>query len=254
MSDSLLLRSESDLSLIARSNPVRWTHLQHFFTSPQHYLQSFDGIKETPAIRIGRAVDTYVLGGEEPLIYDEGKRQGTRWERFRAFHAGREILSLAENDAARYMADAIDASRDAMAVLNGGAAHPEINWQRGNRQCLSHPDYVAPSFVTELKVCHTANPLYFPSFAARERYPEQLAFYDEAVRFAGIATPREWYIVVAENNHDGRYPVTVFRPNATSRELATLSVDDAMSRLSRCEARNDWPSYAPGVVDFERIA
>lgn len=236
-----LLRSRADLAAKARSEPVRWTHLQHMLESSAHYLDSFHDEDDTPEKRIGRVVDAYVLGGPEPVIFP-GRRQGEGWERFKKHHAGREILTVAENDAAKYTADAIEANRHAMEVLSGGEAHREIRWKYKGRDCVSHPDYSGQTFTTELKVTNTAHPDRFMAHARKKGYPLQLAMYDHAL---GL-TQRRWYIVAAQ--HKRPYAVTVFR--MTDEQKARNGFMDLFDRLLECERTDRWPEYAEGIVDF----
>jgi hypothetical protein len=241
-----LLRNRSDLATLARLSAVRWTHLQHMLESPAHYLDSFDTPNDdTPEKRIGRTVDAYVLGGEQPLIF-AGKRQGEAWERFLHFHSGRDILSVSENDAAKYAADAIESNRHAMSVLEGGASHPEIQWSYRSRQCVSHPDYVGRSFISSLKVSNTVHPEWFMRAARRKGYPVQLAMESDAVRSSGMATPADHFIVAA--SYKRPFAVTVLR--MTNMEAASERLALLFSQLAICEKTDQWPGYTDGVVDF----
>lgn len=242
-----LLRNRSDLSSLARLSPVRWTHLQHMLESPAHYLDSFDDAsnEDTPEKRIGRTVDAYVLGGENPAIY-QSKRQGAEWERFRKFHVGRDILTVQENDAAKYAADAIESSKLAMSVLEGGVAHPDIVFAYSDRQCVSHPDYVAPGFITSLKTSNTVQPDRFMALARRKGYPVQLAMEDRAVRSSGFAKPMDHYIVVA--SYKRPFAVTVLR--MTNIGVAFFALSGLFLKLADCEKTDRWPAYSEGIVDF----
>lgn len=246
-----ILRNRADLATKARLSPVRWTHLQHMLESPAHYLDSFDDTNDdTTEKRIGRTVDAYVLGGENPIIYPQ-KRQGEGWERFRKFHAGHDILTVAENDAAKYAADAIEANRHAMEVLEGGTAHPEIKWQyqwrNGQRECLSHPDYVGRSFITSLKVSNNVQPDRFMAYARRKGYPVQLAMECEAALRSAIALPTEFYIVAA--SYKRPFIVTVLRLSGMT--AARIGLARLFGQLAHCEKTDRWPGYSDGIVDFD---
>lgn len=237
-----LLRSRADLAYAARTSPIRWTHLQHILESPAHYLDSFHDEEDTTEKRIGRIVDAYVLGGEDPVVFS-GKRQGEAWERFRRFHSRREIVSVAENDAAKYAADAIEAHPIAMALLSGGSAHTEIAWQYKGRPCLSHPDYTAPARIVEVKLSHTVRPELFMALARRKGYPVQLGLYGIA-----LGRPAERFIVAAQNRRP--FAVSVFRLSGDAAEEAATALID---RVLVCERTDQWPAYTEGVVEFPAV-
>jgi hypothetical protein len=230
--------------------PVRWSGLKLMAKSPMHYRDALDvGVTVTGPMRIGTAADAYIFGLADPIVFD-GTRRGKVWDAFCAEHDGELVVSVAENDAARRIADSVLANRDAMAVLRG-EHRTEINWTFNGRAAISHPDCFdrTARYITDLKTSMTSDPMRFPHHARRMHYIAQLAFYRAALLAAEGWRARDCYIVAVEQARP--FVTTVFRLTEAAlvagEKLNRLWVE----RVIACEATDEWPPYIQSVAELD---
>jgi hypothetical protein len=228
-------------------DPVRFSLLKQIRLSPAHYLHALTADKDNVLMRGGRAVDSYLLGGDQPVVY-EGDRRGNAWKEFKAAHPDADIITSAEHDKANGMADAVRNHRVAIELLEG-QRQAQIHWSFLGRDCVSHPDVFTHDTVVELKTCNTAEPGRFTWQAMKFAYHAQLAFYRQAVIASGMGRPQAAFIVVVESS--APYPVTVLRLTDRALDQGERLCRLWFERLLVCEAADHWPGYVESVVDLD---
>ena len=228
--------------------PVRWSLLKQMSVSPAHYqlAAAEGGRRDTPAMRLGRAVDSLLFGGDHPVIYP-GARRGNEWQEFSMAHRGVEIVTGDEYETASRMVEAIEGCPLAWRALEG-QRYARIEWKWLGRDCLSHPDVLGSGHITDLKTGVSSEPHRFRRQALRFGYHTQLAFYRLAARFMGM-DPQEAYIVAVESTPP--YPVTVFQLTPRALDAGERLCREWMERLLECEASGEFPGYAEAMVPFD---
>lgn len=247
----------TDLSkdLDPRTLPVRFSHLKKISKSPADYLHGLTEDRDTRPMRVGYGVHAICLGGDF-RVYD-GERRGKDWQLFAAENTAFRILTKAEHDEAKRIADAVLAS-DLARPLLGGKTEAEIVWQHAGRACVSHVDsYRRRSRrLVELKVTNDSSPAKFcgeqrgtffrPGQALSMAYHAQLAFYAEAIEVAEGWRPEEVYIVAVESQ--GAHNVTVCQLDAAAMAAGRELWLSWMGKLLACEEAGRWPGYAEEIV------
>lgn len=229
-----------------RSVPVRFTNLKRMAESPAHYLAAISNpFEPSAAMRLGTITHRLLLGGS--LVTFDGSRRGKAWESFKADHADEEIFTASEIDQARPMVGAVLRNALAMEWLEG-VHEKTIRWAYNGRDCQSTPDVYHPEFrrVGDLKTCRTSKPENFRRDAIARKYPEQLAFYGEAL---GLEVSDPHVLIAVESSSP--YAVTVMRLTERAVEMARRQNRIWMERLAVCETTNEWPGYCQSVVELD---
>ena len=262
-----------------RSVPVRFSSLKHFSRSAAHYRAALtQPHRDTPAMRLGRLVDSYVFGGVQPVVY-QGERRGNAWKDFvaqfedfcgwcgatgecpitcprpvGAQQRSPEIVTQAEADQARRCADSILGDVSAASVLQG-SRWTKIAWQFLGRDCVSHPDLLMDLFahyygITDLKTTTDAEPHHFVRHALKMQYHAQLAFYEMACVASGRTEKvDDLYLVVAEINPP--FAVCTFRIGDRARQQGHQLCRAWMEQLLIAEQSGHWGGYTAAIEDLE---
>ena len=235
---------------MAQREPVRYSHLKAIGRSPAHYIEALKGRSDSAAFRRGRIVDTAVLGGEQPTVYD-GTRRGKAWDAFQAEHPGADIVSATEYaDAQPIIASLTERPehRAALEILRSGRVKERLFFEWLGRPCSGEPD-VAGEFLVDLKTTRNAQPDAFKRDALRYGYHAQLAWYRLGLILSGTQPPAQCYIVAVETA--APYPVTVLRLTERTIDMGERLCRTWLERLIACESANQWPGYAQSIVDFD---
>lgn len=227
---------------------VRFSNLKCMAKSPAHYLAALTGRDDSPSMRKGRALHSYLLGDSDAVLVYPGRRAGKKWEAFAEENCGREILIDSEIRDVDGMRESLIYNRDAMLLLKGQRER-DIRWLLGGRACGGRPDVIGESFVTELKTCRTAQPDRFVRQALWMHYHAQLAWYRQGVRLSGLGKPQSAYVVAVESSRP--YPVTVFELTQRALEQGERLCRLWFEELRGCEENDVWPGYTHGPVFFD---
>lgn len=242
-------------------DPIRFSRLKAMAQSPAHYFQAVTAEREdTPAMRFGRAVHTYVLGGPKPAVW-EGTRRGKAWDTFEAEHLGQEILTSDEHERALEVAAAVLANPLVEQLLDGSEFEQTVSWKIAGRACQGRTDIFNRSrrFVADLKTSMTASPTLFVRHALRMGYHAQLAWYGDGLAWAGLFEPIAHYVIAVETKPP--FAPTVYEIDPKTVEIGRKLWRLWFERVLVCERSGYWPAYsesplplaAPDDPDFALV-
>ena len=226
------------------TNPVRFSHLRAYGRSGMHGYQARFGIEaeETYAMERGTAVHALVFNTRKVVAYPGAQRRGKEYDAFVAAHPDTEILTAAEYEKARGMADAVLACEVARPYLTG-LTEQTILFKWMGEDCRSTPDVRGDGFVTELKSCSVSEPMRFNWHALRMHYHAQMRY--EAIA-ANVPT---CYLVAVEATPP--HPVTAFKLTQRALEQGEKLLMLWMERLRGCEQSKQWMPYVSSIVDLD---
>lgn len=166
-------------------------------------------------------------------------------------------LTPEQDGAARAVAAAVRAHPVAGLLLSEADAEVVLRWREGDRDCKGLADLYVPeaspalaaalgiepgqTVLADLKTARDVSPHGLPGVTARRGYHGQLAYYDR-----GLAEPSARVLVYVETS--APYDVVVCVLDETMHEAGDALVSRLMATLADCEASDDWPGAAPGVV------
>ena len=229
--------------------PIRFSHLRAYGRSGMHgkLARETGEEEETVAMERGTAVHALLFGTKKVCGYPGPVRRGKDYDAFALEHADYEILTQAEYDKARAMADAVLASSLAMSVL-AGVAEQTLLFRWIGRDCRSTPDVRGNDFITELKTTANADPVKFQWHSLRMHYHAQMAFERLATHALGTRAQR-CYLVAVESKPP--YPVSVFEFTEHALIDGEKLLSLWMERLMSCEASNQYPPYCSSIVELD---
>ena len=199
--------------------------------------------EQTVPMERGFALHALVFGTYNVCGYPGAVRRGKDYEAFAREHADSEILTMAEYEKARGMADAVRQCKLAEPMLKG-ITEQTILFRWNALDCRATPDVRGDGFITELKTAATAEPTKFTWQALRFHYHAQM-------RLQQIACSRqpECFIVCVESADP--FPVTVFRVDERALEVGGKLLMLWAERLKNCEASDQYPPYVSCIVPLE---
>lgn len=223
------------------TSPVRFSHLRAYGRSPMHgqHARTVDETDETYAMERGTAVHALLFGTAKVCGYPGAQRRGKEYDAFAAAHPGYEILTMAEYDKVRRMADAVRDCKLAEPMLLG--VHEEtllFKWM--GLDCRSTPDVRGVDYVTELKCSASSDPSRFVWHARRMHYHGQLRFEEFGCEQHNVKIRDHWIVCVEDKPP---HPVTVFHLEPEAREEGEKLLILWAERLRACEAAAHYPPY-----------
>ncbi len=231
---------------------VRYSHLKHIGRSPAHYLHAVTSEREDSGpMRIGRLVHQHILGAmpddeDGAIVVYDGERKGNVWKEFATLHAGCDIVTRKEYDAALPIASAVRHNALAMSLIDGARCEQPLLWSAGGRAMSSRPDAYRPGgALMDLKTTNDASPAAFQRQIMKMAYHAQAAMYQDALASLGIATTGA-YLVAVETK--APYPVTVFELAPSMLDLGRRTYRGWLETLRTCEESDQWVEYAQTVV------
>ena len=239
------------------TQPVRFSHLRAFGRSPAHghHARTAAEDEQTYAMERGTAVHAIIFGTRKVCGYPGAQRRGKEYDAFAAMHSDYEILTMAEYDKARRMADAVLACKLAEPYLKG--THEKtllFKWM--GLECRATPDVRGADYLTELKTSASSDPSQFLWHARRMHYHAQMRFQEYGCQKHGIPINDHWIVCVEAS---APHPVTVFHVEPEALEEGDKLLMSWGERMKNCEASGSFPPYVectvplvwPKDVEFE---
>lgn len=208
------------------------------------------GRDKSAAMLIGSVTHAIML--DQPYaVYTGGKRQGGKWEEFRAERPGIPIANPRELAIARGVADAVRRHPLAHLLLDDMIHENTIMWSFLGRSTRSTPDARGRHRVVELKTTRCAEPKRFCTDAMFRGYHGQVALYADAVVEAGLGTASEVFWFAVEN-------VAPFNVSVLLVDSNTLDEGRRMMRLCgelalNWERAGEYPGYIQTVVEVQSV-
>jgi len=236
--------------------PVRFSRLKLFGKSAAHY--ACNAREETPSLRKGTAVHSYLLGDPERVAVYDGKRD-KRVKAYQAFldeHPNCEILSPREAVDVEGMRAAIQRHPRALALLDG-IREQRITWSTAGRECAGTPDVVhldksGAKVLVELKTSVSSSPGLFKWQGKRLAYPAQVAWYADGLERTMLYRPgpvTEIYVVAVESA--APYNVVVYPVTQRLRVQGHKQCRIWFEQLLNCEQSGNFPGYAESDVEWD---
>lgn len=201
-------------------------------------------MEPTYAMQRGTAVHALLFDTRKVCGYPGKSRYGKEFDAFAAAHPDTEILTMAEFDKARRMADAVRASERAMSVLQG-VVEKTIRFRWHGLDCRATPDVRGPNYLTELKSSASADPMRFPWHALRMHYHAQMRM--QQIACSGQID--DCFIVCVEAA--APFPVQVYRIEDRALEAGEKLLVLWAERLKNSEASQHWPPYTECVAPID---
>lgn len=189
--------SKSGLDLIAQSPLHYWAR----------YLDPERQPKEpTPALRLGTAIHAAVLEPEKfasdfvvaPDVDKRTTEGKARWADFVMAAAGKTIISSADFDKCRRIAQQVRQHPTAQMLFDSGVAEQSAFWvdQETGVLCKCRPDWLTKQVVVDLKSATDASPQVFQRSAYAYRYHVQAAWYLDGLA-AATGKQRDVFVFAA---------------------------------------------------------
>jgi exodeoxyribonuclease VIII len=228
---------------------TNWSTLKELAKSPLHYQHLLERPrKDTPALKLGRAVHCAVFEPDELLVkyavWQGGRRAGKDWNKFRDANSHLDILSVDEYRQACAIRDAVHAHPAAGIYVSiiGGSEHV-IQWTDRDTgiDCKARLDKLVDR-VVELKTARDIDHRLFSTAVARYQYHGQLAFYHDGAQrhLDTILNPPVIIAVESSPPHDVVVYSCVFLLDH-GRDLYRKY----LRTLAECRALDYWPGRAP---------
>lgn len=208
-----------------------------------HHARMKDS-EQTRDMQRGTAVHALLFGTKKVCGYPGSQRRGKDYEAFAAEHQDHEILTMAEYDKARRMADAVLACQLAEPLLKG-TTEKTLHFRWMGLDCRATPDVRGDDYLTELKTSASADPVKFLWHARRMHYHAQMRFQGYACAQNGHEVLDNWIVCVeSEEPH----PVTVFHVEPEALEEGDKLLTLWAERMKNCEASKTFPPYVSCAV------
>lgn len=225
---------------------IRFSQLKTIARSPAHYQYALTHPTDpTPAMRIGTLTHGMVLGGPQPVVY-EGERRGNAWKEFKAAHEGVEIVTVAEHDQARAIADAVLADRRVTELLEGTTKETRADRVMHGLHVCGTPDAFSDTIVLDLKTTADARPDAFAWQCRKMHYAVQVVFYGD------LLGGRDRHLIVGVEAK-GPHPVTILELTPEMVDRARRTYIGWIEQLQNCTLSGVWPGYSEAVLPLDAI-
>lgn len=225
--------------------PVRFSHLRAYGRSPAHGLHArLVEMDPTYAMQRGTAVHALLFDTRRVCGYPGKTRNGKQYDAFVEANPDSEILTMAEFDKARRMADAVRASEIAQPWLRG-TIEKTIRFRWMGLECRATPDIRGPNFLTELKCSASADPVRFPRHALRMSYHAQMR-----MQMAACKDEIDDCVIVCVEDK-APHPVQVFRIEPRALEAGEKLLVLWAERLKNSETSRAWPPYTTCIAPID---
>ena len=228
---------------------IRFSHLRAFGRSSMHGKAALEREQaQTTAMQRGTASHALLFGNRKVCAYPGSQRRGKEYEAFAADHPDSEILTMAEYEKARRMADAVRQCKLAEPVLQG-AFEQTLRFRWNGLDCRATPDVRGGNFITELKSSASSDPVQFPWRALRMHYHVQMAMQAIACEATGNGTILDSFVVCVESSDP--YPVTVFRIDEKALAAGAKLLMLWAERAKNAAESDSFPGYISCIAPID---
>jgi hypothetical protein len=223
-------------------------------SSPAKYRWERDHGETTKRVyELGTAAHTYVLGTGQPIRLIQHTRWDTKIAKEAVAAARAEgFIPVKPEEFAMLggMTTALQEHPLASALLDPGSGVPEVSifWEDEETgvRLRCRPDWVPYTqdglmLLPDYKTARTAEPRSWARQAASFGYPQQDAWYRDAVIAAGLAEEVRFLFILQEK--DPPYLVSVVELEPEDVEIGRALNRQAIEVFADCLATDTWPSY-----------
>lgn len=254
------VENETDASYFADTSHVSRTMLEVFLRDPAEYHWRFCcGVNrdtETPAMRRGSLVHSYVLGQRanltvipEGVLSKSGSRVGAAFKRFVEENSDSVLVTQAEMDELAALAEAVHENRAAAALIAQCYAFEQpIRWidEQTGLLCKAKPDGLGGLAVIDLKTTRDVRPKQFTDSVLKYGYHRQAAWYLNGINAVlGLGLLPFVFIAVTSSPP---FKVCCYDLDEAFIELGRQQCADGLARLAKCAERGDWKTEAHGQI------
>jgi len=238
--------------------------LADYRKSPLLYRKKAQGLipdEHRPAYLVGSALHTLVLEGERqfgeeyavggPINRRTGQPFGSGTKAFAEWAAscGKQVLTNAQYDLVRNMADGVRAHQVATDLLSSGIPEGVVRAEYCGLPCQIRMDWFDPHRgIVDLKTCDDLT--WFEADAKRYGYVYQMAFYRAVLRQV-ISLPMPVYFIGVEKREPFRSGVWQVHEDVLNQ--AQRENEAAIERLKLCMEANTWPTGYAEVRVFDAV-
>jgi hypothetical protein len=232
-----------------------------YFTDPSscpaHAKQYMEkGRKDTPALKFGRAVDTYILEptrfAEKYLISPDcdkrSKENKQIWKDFEDSLDGREYITQEELEKIISIYSKVMES-SAMRLIQGGRSQVCAVWmdKPTGLLCKSRWDYYAPKvpMITDMKSTTDASPDGFSYSLYKYGYFQQAGFYcmgHEAL------TGEEAFFTILALEKEEPYVKSAYELGMKTIEAGKNAARRALDAYAECKKNDRWPEFSDKIT------
>jgi len=248
---------------IERTNSTLLRHLQR---SPKHYEAQLTrkAAGATESQRIGKAVHIATLEPERfratYAVWEGERRDGKKWDAFKANNRGFEILKENEYQLVQSIANAALSDPRAAKYLSGGAAEATLLWTHVEPatlgsggfsiECKARLDMVhAGTAIVDLKTTRDASPKAFSSQCFDLGTHIQLAMYQDAYAATNGGEILPVKVVAVENRSP--FVVQVYSMDDEILELGRITYRGLLQTLACCRNTGRYRGYYDGELELE---
>jgi len=257
-----LIREPADEYHASATDFLSSHHLADFRKSPLLYHRKRCGLvpsDDRPAYLIGRAGHTLILEGRQrfdaeyavggPINPKTGTVYGANTKAFAAWAEarGKPVLTREQFDLLLRMHLGVSRNQHAVDLLSVGVAEGVVRARYCDTDCQIRIDWLNPERgVVDLKTCDDLT--WFEADAKRYSYVHQTAFY-RAVLAEVVGQRLPVHLIGVEKKEPFR--CGVWRVSDEVLGMAQRENEQAIERLKRCEAANDWPTGYEDIRVFD---
>lgn len=206
--------------------------------------------EDRPAYVVGRAAHTLILEGRQrfddeyavggPINPKTGTVYGSNTKAFAewAKTQGKPVLTREQFDLLLRMHLGVSRNETAMGLLADGVAEAVVRAAYCGVDCQIRMDWFDPHRnIVDLKTCDDLT--WFEADARRYGYVHQVSFY-RAVLAQAIGVKMPVHLIAVEKKEPFR--CGVWQVSNEVLGIAQRDNEQAIERLKRCEANDDWPT------------
>jgi hypothetical protein len=263
MKSKLLLSTDREYH--ADRTSLSSSNLKQILKDPQQFYQEWilgnkEDKKENPAFLEGKFVHTLIL--EEHLIekyavYMGLKRQGATWESFKAEHAGKDLITIAQVQRCQALFKAYSARKEAMAMISGGVSEHTMLTTILDVPIKTRADYINidKGYIVDVKT--TAYPSDIDSFREvinQYSYELSAALYCQAA-YNNYGKLFDFYFIVLSK---ADLTCDIYKASSDTLSKGSAMVTQALVRYKKCRASGVWdveqPREAFDSKDYEILS